>query len=112
MIQRRSIAGNEWGTRHPEVRGASRAAKDERPPISDLIAAFDPNHCAGSRIGIENTHAVGFPPLTGVPMISHTHQNLTEAASHGFGRVGGYALVAIIAILLLVALLTNPALPL
>jgi hypothetical protein len=45
-------------------------------------------------------------------MISHTHQNLTEAASHGCGRVGGYALVAIIAILLLVALLTNPALPL
>jgi hypothetical protein len=76
-----------------------------------LIAAFDPNHCAGSRIGIENTHAVGFPLPTGVPMISHTHQNLTEAASHGFGRAGGYALVVIIAILLLVALLTNPALP-
>jgi hypothetical protein len=47
----------------------------------------------------------------GSPMISHTHQNLTEAQSHDFGRVGGYALVAIIAILLLVALLTNPALP-
>jgi hypothetical protein len=76
------------------------------------MAAFHPNHCGGSRIGIEETHAVGFPLTTGVPMISHTHQNLTEAASHGFGRVGGYALVAIIAILLLVALLTNPALPL
>jgi hypothetical protein len=77
-----------------------------------FMAAFDPNHCAGSRIGIEDTHAVGFPLPTGVPMISHTHQNLTEATSHGFGRIGGYALVAILAILLLVALLTNPALPL
>jgi Tfp pilus assembly protein PilX len=45
-------------------------------------------------------------------MISHTHQNLTEAASHGFGRAAGYALVIILAVVLLVALLTNPALPL
>ena len=44
-------------------------------------------------------------------MISRTHQNLNEAASHGFGRIGGYTLVAIIAVLLLLALLTNPALP-
>ena len=44
-------------------------------------------------------------------MISHTHQNLTEAQSHGFGRVGGYALILIIAVLLLVVLLTNPVLP-
>ena len=44
-------------------------------------------------------------------MISRTHHNLTEASSHGFGRVGGYALIAAIAVLLLVALLTNPVLP-
>jgi hypothetical protein len=44
-------------------------------------------------------------------MISHAHRNLTEAQSHGFGRVGGYALILIIAVLLLVVLLTNPVLP-
>jgi hypothetical protein len=76
-----------------------------------LIAAFDPNHCGGSRIGLENTDAVGFPLPTGVPMVSHTHQNLTEPASRGFGRISGYLLVAIIAVLLLVVLLTNPVLP-
>jgi hypothetical protein len=47
----------------------------------------------------------------GSPMISHAHRNLTEAQSHGFGRVGGYALILIIAVLLLVVLLTNPVLP-
>jgi hypothetical protein len=47
----------------------------------------------------------------GSPMISHAHRNLTEAHSHGFGRVGGYALILIIAALLLVVLLTNPVLP-
>jgi hypothetical protein len=93
------------------VRGVSRASKDERPPTSDFIAAFDPNHCAGSRFGLENTRTVGFPVQTWVPMISHTHQNLTESTSHGFGRVGGYALIVIIAVLLLVVLLTNPVLP-
>jgi hypothetical protein len=76
-----------------------------------LIGAFDPNHCGGSRIGLENTHAVGFPQPSGVPMFSHAHQNLTEAPSRGFGRVGGYALIAMIAVLVLVVLLTNPVLP-
>ena len=47
----------------------------------------------------------------GSPMISHAHRNLTEAHSYGFGRVGGYALILIIAALLLVVLLTNPVLP-
>ena len=45
-------------------------------------------------------------------MLSHTHQNVTEAQAHGFGRAAGYTLVVILAVLLLVALLTNPALPL
>jgi hypothetical protein len=44
-------------------------------------------------------------------MISHAHRNLTDSASHGFGRVGGYALILVIAALLLVVLLTNPVLP-
>jgi hypothetical protein len=47
----------------------------------------------------------------GSPMISHAHHNLTEAPSRGFGRMGGYLLVAMIAALLLVVLLTNPVLP-
>jgi hypothetical protein len=76
-----------------------------------LIAAFDPNHCGGWRIGLENTHAVAFPLPTGVPMFSHAHQNLTEPLSRGYGRIGGYLLVAMIAVLVLVVLLTNPVLP-
>jgi uncharacterized membrane protein YgaE (UPF0421/DUF939 family) len=44
-------------------------------------------------------------------MISHAHQNLTEPASRGFDRIAAYALVAILAVLLLVALMTNPVLP-
>jgi hypothetical protein len=44
-------------------------------------------------------------------MISHAHHNLAEPASRGYGRVTGYALIVIIAALLLVALLTNPVLP-
>ena len=44
-------------------------------------------------------------------MFSHAHQNLTEPTSRGFGRVAGYALIAVIAVLLLLALLTNPVLP-
>ena len=44
-------------------------------------------------------------------MFSHAHQNLTEAPSRGFGRVGGYALIAMVAILVLVVRLTNPVLP-
>ena len=44
-------------------------------------------------------------------MFSHTHQHLTEPVSRGFGRIGGYALIVVIAALLLLALLTNPVLP-
>jgi hypothetical protein len=44
-------------------------------------------------------------------MISHAHQNLTEPASRGFDRVAGYALVVLIALIILVALMTNPVLP-
>ena len=44
-------------------------------------------------------------------MLSHTHQNLTEPTSRGFGRVAGYTLVVMLAVLLIVVLLTNPVLP-
>ena len=44
-------------------------------------------------------------------MLSRTHQHLTEPTSRGFGRVAGYALIAAIAVLVLLALLTNPVLP-
>lgn len=44
-------------------------------------------------------------------MFSHAHQNLTEPVSRRYGRLGGYLLVAMIAVLLLVVLLTNPVLP-
>ncbi len=44
-------------------------------------------------------------------MFSHPHQHLTEPVSRGFGRIGGYALIVVIAALLLLALLTNPVLP-
>jgi len=44
-------------------------------------------------------------------MISHAQQNLSEHASRGYGRAGAYALIVLIAALLLVALLTNPVLP-
>jgi len=76
-----------------------------------LIAAFDPNHCGGWRIGLDETHTVAFPVQTGVPMLSHTHQHLTDPTSRGFGRVADFALIAAIAVLLLLALLTNPVLP-
>jgi hypothetical protein len=48
---------------------------------------------------------------TGVSMFSHPHQHLTEPVSRGYGRIGGYALIVVIAALLLLALLTNPVLP-
>jgi hypothetical protein len=76
-----------------------------------LVPAFDPNHCAGSRIGLDKIHRIGFPVQTGVPMLSHTHQHLTDPATRGFGRVAGFALIAAILVLLLLALLTNPVLP-
>lgn len=44
-------------------------------------------------------------------MLSHTHQHLTDPATRGFGRVAGFALIAAILVLLLLALLTNPVLP-
>jgi Tfp pilus assembly protein PilX len=44
-------------------------------------------------------------------MTSHAQQNLTVSAARGFDRVAGYALVAILAVLILVALMTNPVLP-
>lgn len=44
-------------------------------------------------------------------MFSHAHQNPTEPTSRGFGRAAGYTLILIIAVLLFVALLTNPVLP-
>jgi hypothetical protein len=44
-------------------------------------------------------------------MFSHAHPNLVEPTSRGFGRVGGYMLILIIAVLLVLALLTNPVLP-
>ena len=44
-------------------------------------------------------------------MLSHTHQHLTDPTSRGFGQVAGYALIAAIAVLVLLALLTNPVLP-
>jgi hypothetical protein len=72
---------------------------------------FDPHHGAGARMGLEKSHAVAFPVPTGVSMSSHTHQNLTEPVSRGYGRIGGYTLIVVIAALLLLALLTNPVLP-
>jgi Tfp pilus assembly protein PilX len=44
-------------------------------------------------------------------MSSHAHQHLTEPVPRGFDQVAGYALVAILAVLILVALMTNPVLP-
>lgn len=44
-------------------------------------------------------------------MLSHTHQHLTDPTSRGFGRAAGFALIAAIAVLVLLALLTNPVLP-
>jgi hypothetical protein len=76
-----------------------------------FMAAFDPSHCGGTRIDIEETHAVGFPLEEGGSMISHAHQNLTQPAARGFDRVASYLLVAILAVLILVALMTNPVLP-
>jgi hypothetical protein len=74
-------------------------------------AAFDPHHGAGARKGLEMTQAAAFPIPKGVSMSSHTHQNLTEPVSRGYGRIGGYTLIVVIAALLLLALLTNPVLP-
>jgi hypothetical protein len=80
-------------------------------PARSPKAAFDPDHGAGARKGLEKTQAAAFPVPTGVSMSSHTHQNLTEPVSRGYGRIGGYALIVVIAALLLLALLTNPVLP-
>jgi hypothetical protein len=44
-------------------------------------------------------------------MISNPHENFIEPASRGFGRSAGYALVALIVVLILIVLLTNPVLP-
>jgi len=44
-------------------------------------------------------------------MISHTHQHLTQPAARGFDRVASYLLVVMLAVLILVALMTNPVLP-
>jgi hypothetical protein len=74
-------------------------------------AGFDPHHGAGARMGLEKTQAATFPVPTGVSMFSHPHQHLTEPVSRGYGRIGGYALIVVIAALLLLALLTNPVLP-
>jgi Tfp pilus assembly protein PilX len=44
-------------------------------------------------------------------MLSHAHPNLTQPAARGFDRFAGYLLVVILAVLILVALMTNPVLP-
>jgi len=44
-------------------------------------------------------------------MISNTHENVIEPTSRRFDRSAGYALVLIVATLLLIAVLTNPVLP-
>jgi hypothetical protein len=44
-------------------------------------------------------------------MFSHTHGNLFEFSSRRFVPSGGYVLVGIFVVILLIALLTNPALP-
>ena len=59
----------------------------------------------------KKSQAAAFPVPTGVFMSSHTHQHLTEPVSRGYGRIGGYTLIVVIAALLLLALLTNPVLP-
>jgi hypothetical protein len=46
-----------------------------------------------------------------VPMYSNAHQAFVDSESRRFGRPAGYLLVAVIAVLLLIAVLTNPALP-
>jgi hypothetical protein len=44
-------------------------------------------------------------------MFSNPIENLIEPASRRFARSAGYALVLVVAVLLLIAVLTNPVLP-
>jgi len=44
-------------------------------------------------------------------MTSRVHHVFADPVSRGYGRVGGYALILVIAILLLLALTSNPVLP-
>ena len=44
-------------------------------------------------------------------MISRAHHQFAEPVSRGYGRAGGYALIFIIAVLLILALMSNPVLP-
>ena len=79
--------------------------------VTGLLAAFDPNHCAGSRIGLEKPYAVVSRTKGEGFMISRAHYNLAEPESRGYGRAGGYLLIVLIVALLLVALTSNPVLP-
>ncbi len=44
-------------------------------------------------------------------MTSHIQQNPSGPPSRGFARVGGIALIVVVALLLLAALMSNPVLP-
>ena len=44
-------------------------------------------------------------------MISRAHHTFAEPVSHGFNCACGYALIVIVAALLLLALMSNPVLP-
>jgi hypothetical protein len=44
-------------------------------------------------------------------MISRVHHQFAEPVSRGFSRVGGYAVILAIAVLLVLALMSNPVLP-
>jgi hypothetical protein len=44
-------------------------------------------------------------------MFSRAHHPFAEPVTRGYGRVGGYLLVTILLVLLLVALMSNPVLP-
>jgi len=45
------------------------------------------------------------------PMISRAHHTFAEPVSRGYARVGGYLLITVLAVLLLLALMSNPVLP-
>jgi hypothetical protein len=44
-------------------------------------------------------------------MISRVHHQFADPGSRGFSRIGGYALILVIAVLLVLALTSNPVLP-
>jgi len=44
-------------------------------------------------------------------MISRAHYQLADPVSRGYGRMTGYALILILAVLLALALMSNPVLP-